>query len=236
MAHQLELASQARERGAAIEAYRVAFRSSRDLDQIKTAAAKLRELGQTVDLATHMGFITTWRLVAPFDNVGGRGWDVAYPPEKGVDLSAEYDGQRGKITWKEVTTTDDYGVVDLNQQLAKHKGAIAYAHATFVSDKDQTVDVRIGSITGVKLWVNGELLDERYVFHSGMEVDQYVSRAKLKKGPNSILVKIAQNEQTENWAQDWKFQLRVCDSIGSAVLSQDRATGRTASASNPIRR
>jgi hypothetical protein len=48
----------------------------------------------------------------------------------------------------------------------------------------------------------------------------------LKKGRNEILVKICQNEQTEDWAQTWDFQLRVCDALGTAVLSQDRKTNR----------
>jgi hypothetical protein len=41
---------------------------------------------------------------------------------------------------------------------------------------------------------------------------------------------IAQNEQTEAWAQDWKFQLRVCDDIGTAILSADRTPANTTAA------
>jgi hypothetical protein len=61
-----------------------------------------------------------------------------------------------------------------------------------------------------------------HVYHAGAAVDQYVGGAKLKKGLNTILVKSAQNEQTDSWAKDWWFQLRVCDRIGTAVLSADR--------------
>ena len=39
---------------------------------------------------------------------------------------------------------------------------------------------------------------------------------------NLIVLKVLQNEQTESWAQDWQFQLRVCDSIGTAALAADR--------------
>ena len=41
-------------------------------------------------------------------------------------------------------------------------------------------------------------------------------------GTNVILLKICQNEQTESWAQDWEFQLRVCDGLGTAVLATNR--------------
>ena len=53
-------------------------------------------------------------------------------------------------------------------------------------------------------------------------MDQYVGRGELKAGNNVILLKICQNEQTEAWAQDWKFQLRVCDASGKAILASDR--------------
>jgi hypothetical protein len=213
---------------AAIAAYQKAFHAARELDQIKEAAAKLKELEEPVDTARHMGFITTWKLIGPFDNVGDIGWDIAYPPEKQVDFAGKYAGQKGEVKWFEHTTADDYGLVDLTKALDKHKGAVAYAAAEFIADEAQTVDFRLGSINAVKLWVNGKQLDERHVYHAGNSVDQYVSRGELKKGKNIILVKICQNEQTEAWAQDWNFQLRVCNEIGTAVLSQDRATSKTA--------
>ena len=57
-------------------------------------------------------------------------------------------------------------------------------------------------------------------------MDQYAGAGELKQGKNVILLKICQNEQTEDWAQDWKFQLRVCDPTGRAVLATDRGAPR----------
>ena len=62
------------------------------------------------------------------------------------------------------------------------------------------------------------------VYHSGSQLDQYVCRAALREGKNTILVKVCQNEQTQSWARKWHFQLRVCDAQGTAVLSTDRDT------------
>ena len=39
----------------------------------------------------------------------------------------------------------------------------------------------------------------------------------LKAGRNEVLIKVCQNEQTDDWAQTWGFQLRLCDAIGGAV-------------------
>ncbi len=214
-----------------IAAYRVAFDAARDLDQVKATSEKLKSLEQPVDLPGHYGFLMQWQLVAPFDNREGKGFDVAYPPEAGVfDADATFAGVGGDIGWMEFTTTDDYGAVDLNKALDKHKGAIGYAYTEFKSDKAQTVQFRLGCINANKLWVNGELVFANHVYHAGQNVDQYIGTAKLKPGKNTILLKIAQNEQTEPWAQDWTFQLRVCDEVGTAILATDRAANKTASA------
>ena len=233
VAAELERAEKLKEdKAAVVGAYQKAFYAARDLDQIKAAAKALQGLGEKVDIARQMGFITQWKIIGPFDNVGDVGWDTAYPPEQSVDFAGEYDGQKGKIKWLDHTTSDDFGAVDLTKALDKHKGAVAYAAAEFIADEAQAVDIRVGSINAVKVWVNGKQVDERHVYHAGSEIDQYTSRAELKKGKNIILVKICQNEQTDAWAQDWKFQLRVCNEIGTAVLSQDRPTSKTAAARN----
>ena len=50
-----------------------------------------------------------------------------------------------------------------------------------------------------------------------MFLDQYLVRGKLKPGKNTLLLKLLQNEQTEDWAQDWSFQFRVTDFSGRAI-------------------
>ncbi len=213
----------------AVAAYREALTAARDLDQIKAASEELRKLGEKVDLPTHFGFIMTWKLAGPFDNTNKSGFDVAYEPEKGVDLSAKYQGKLGEVRWSSHTTENEYGTVDLNKAQANHKGAITYAYAVFQSDKDQDVELRLGCINANKVWLNGELLTANNVYHSNTEIDQYVGRGRMNKGRNEILLKICQNEQEEVWAQRWEFQLRVCDRYGTAILSQDRPLAETTS-------
>jgi hypothetical protein len=211
------------------EIYGRAFFNARDIKQTKHLAAKLKELGVSIDMPTRMGFITHWHVIGPFENGSEKGWDVAYPPEKEVDFLGEYEGQKGRVKWMEHSTQEEFGLVDLNKVLGEHKGAIAYAATEFISDKDQTVDIRIGCINANKVWVNGGLVAANHVYHTGMEIDQYGGQVKLKKGTNIILVKIGQNEQTEDWAKFWQFQLRVCDSLGGPILSEDRVIPKTAS-------
>ena len=203
--------------------YRAAMAAARDDDQVKTLKKYLEELGEKVDLPTHFGFLMTWKLIAPFDNTAGKGFAEAYPPETELDFTREYEGKEGvKAAWVPTTTDDEYGIVDLAKVLTPFKGSVAYAVAEFDSDAEKAVDLRLGTPNSWKVWLNGKLLFAREEYHRGMNLDQYRMRGTLKKGKNTILVKVCQNEQTEEWAQRWQIQLRICDGTGTAVLSADR--------------
>ncbi|MCY2966026.1 MAG: hypothetical protein NT069_20750, partial [Planctomycetota bacterium] len=173
---------------AAAATYRKAMAASRDDDQVKLLKQKLEELGEKVDLPTHFGFLMTWRLIAPFDNTAGKGFNVEYPPEKELDYTKEYEGKGGESAkWAVHTTEDEYGIVDIGKALSPFKGAVSYAAAEFESDKDQPVDIRLGTPNSWKVWLNGKLLFAREEYHRGMSLDQYKMRGTLKKGKNTIL-------------------------------------------------
>jgi hypothetical protein len=203
--------------------YEMALTGARDDDQIKSIVEKLRELGQEVDLPEHFGLLLSWKLIGPFDNSDEAGFDVSYPPETKIDPDAKYQGKDStEVSWIDYATADDYGIVDLTKALSAHKGAVTYAYTDFVSDEDRSVELRLGTPNAWKVWVNGELVFGREEYHHGTRLDQYQFPAKLRKGRNDILIKVCQNEQKESWAQKWEFQLRVCDSVGTAVLSANR--------------
>lgn len=215
--------------GSADDAHRVydrALSGACDLDQVKKLKEALEKLGEKVDLARHFGFITRWELIGPFDNTGEKAFDVVYPPEEAIDLGAEYQGKPEgdkprTVGWIDHETKDEFGIVDLNEALAKENGVVAYAYAEFDSPKEQPAELRLGRDNAAKVWLNGKLIHEHRVYHSGSDMDQYIGRGKLKAGRNTILVKVLQNEQKEEWAQTWGFQLRVCDATGVAIRSEE---------------
>jgi hypothetical protein len=209
---------------AAKPIYEEALGGARDDDQIKLIAARLREMGEEVDLPSHFGFVMQWKLLGPFDNTDKAGYAVAYPPEEvtEIDFTATHQGKSGSVAWVDHTTADEYGRVDLNEALGKTMGAAAYAVTYFQSTGEQPVEMRIACPNAYKLWVNGELVAQAEVYHTGTWLDQYTGQVTLRPGRNAILLKVCQNEQTEEWAQDWAFQLRVCDAAGTAVLAEDR--------------
>jgi len=206
----------------AATAYKTTLTAARDLNQIRLLAERLRKLGEPVDLARHFGFVVRWKVIGPFDNTAGSGYAAAFPPEQGVDLTAVYSGKHGEVRWADYATGDDYGKVDFNKALAEEKDVVAYAASEFLADKPREVQFRVSSFNAVRLWLNGRLIDEHRVYHSGSQMDQYVCRGELREGRNTILIKVCQNAQTQDWAKVWGFQLRVCDSMGGAVLSLDR--------------
>jgi hypothetical protein len=210
-----------------IETYQTAFDAAVDDDQVKEIAKALEGLGEEVDIARHYGFIMKWQIVGPFDNTDEKGFDQPHGPEgKPIDLSASYKGSHdaGEVKWQKVNSDDDYGRVDINKALAKHKNAICYAATTFESATAHPIELRFKSKNACKVWLNGKLVDEREVYHAdgSPNMDQYRCTDELKKGTNTILVKVCQNDQDESWAQDWAFQMRACDSVGAAVLAENR--------------
>ncbi len=207
--------------GAAL-LFRQALGAARDLDQIQEAAKQIRELGRPVDLPRHFGFLMHWNVIGSFDNTGREGFDAVYPPEKEIDFEATYPGKEKEAGWSEYVTSDEYGMVDINEPYGMLKEVVAYAYTEFNSETSRPAELRLGCKNAWKVWVNGEFVFGRDEYHRGMRIDQYRLPVQLDEGKNTILVKLCQDHQTQDWTVEWQFQLRVCDATGTAILAPDR--------------
>lgn len=194
--------------------HRQCLAAARDVDQIERIAGWLSEHGEKVNVAEVLGFVRKWRVSAEFDNAKGIGFAKAYPPE------VAQAGLSEASAWKVVESADKHGAVDLNTAIATKKGVLAYAVADVVMPRGGPAEVRIGSPCAVAVWVNGTPVMAHEIYHASEAIDQYVATAEFREGTNSVLVKCCQNEQTEPWAADWKFQLRICDPVGSPLATQ----------------
>ena len=179
--------------------HRQCLAAARDVDQIERIAAWLSEHGEKVNVALVLGFVRNWRVSEAFDNTKGVGFSKAYPPEAALPTRPE------TVQWKAVASADKHG---------------AYAVADVVMPRGGPAEVRIGSPCAVAVWVNGKPAMAHEIYHASKAIDQYVATADFREGTNTVMVKCCQNEQTEPWAGDWKFQLRICDSIGSPLATQ----------------
>jgi hypothetical protein len=202
---------------AAKKAYLSALEVVRDEDQTRTVADALGKLGSPVQLQKHFGFLTKWHVIGPFDNTDRLGFERVYPPEKEINLRKSYDGKDKQVHWQPFESADDYGKLDFNKPLTALKQSTAYAYTNFESSTDRVAELRLGCKNAWKVWLNGKLLFARDEYHRGQRMDQYKLKCQLRKGSNEILVKCCQNEQTESWTVEWEFQLRVCDSGGTAI-------------------
>ncbi len=216
----------AKEIDAAIKSYRKALDAARDIDQIQTTTTALRQLNETVDLPGHFGFLMHWHVIGPFDNTKRSGFDKVFPPEKSIDFNAVYEGKNGKVQWSKFVTADQYGMVNINKAYPGPgdglKEVTAYAYTEYEASEAREAELRLGCKNAWKIWHNGNLVFGRDEYHRGMRIDQYKLKLKLAKGRNTLLIKLCQNEQTQPWTKEWQFQLRMCDSTGTAIHAADR--------------
>jgi len=195
---------------AQLAARRRALAAARDVDQVEAIATWLTEHGEPTDVAEALGFVRRWSVSGEYDNVGGVGFAKAYPPEAGG----------GEAEWKPFASSHKHGEVDLNAAVATKKGVLAYALAAVEMPAAGGAEVRIGSPCAVVVWVNGRQVMAHEIYHASEAIDQYVAAAEFRAGANTVLVKCCQNEQTEPWAGEWKFQLRITDPLGKPLATQ----------------
>ena len=155
------------------------------------------------------GFVTedVWMVLGPFDNVGAIGYDTPYIQEDitEIDLTRQYDGLDGPVSWKRFTDAQLDGYIHLGE---KNVGwQVSYAFATVTSPDTRKVQFRFDSDDQGKLWVNGkEEFSHTKTFAA--RIDTYIIPVTLKEGKNSVLVKVC------NESGGWAFYLRITDHNG----------------------
>lgn len=210
----------------AVNLYRQAFDKSRDMMQAREAALGLQEGGIQVSVAEHLGFITDWHLIGPFDGKGQKGGQFTYPPEKKVDLAEELDGQKGKVRWKRFqvketppTSKDRHqALVNLasREALGNADDAVAFAYAELVVDGAMKAEMRGAADDHFVVYVNGTKVFAFEEWRNGVRHDRHRFPVELKAGTNAVLVKISQSA-APNPEPNWEFMLRVVDATGKGI-------------------
>jgi hypothetical protein len=215
------------DKGRAVAAYRKAFAAVRDLQQAKAVAVGLQKLGVKVSVADHLGFFTDWYVVGPFDAMGMKGFKTVYPPEKGVDLAAEYQGKDQKVRWKRYQVREPppsaggphVALVNLREPLGDADDAVAYAYTEFTIPKARMAEFRGAADDNFTVWVNGKREFGFEEYRNGVRFDRHRFRVNLKAGKNSVLVKVCQ--YPANSEPNWEFLLRAVDHTGKGIGFKD---------------
>ena len=155
------------------------------------------------------GFITedAWLYIGRFDNTGGIGFNTAYITENitQVNMTANYDAGNKKVSWQKMPDDKVDAFISMGEGL---NWGVAYAFTTITSPDAREVQFRFDSDDEGKIWLNGEEVYTNSSSHPTV-IDRYIFPVTLKKGKNSILVKVC--EETGGWG----FYLRITDKNGN---------------------
>ena len=209
-----------KDQAAAKVEFRKAFEAARDSTQVTQAAAKLKSLGEPADVVQHLGLVTDWWLVGPFDAPQKTGFAKVFEPEVKVDLQAKYAGQSGaEIKWQRHRETDALAQLNLNTILGATREAVGYAYSEIEVPREQAAQVRCGADDNCSVWLNGKKVFGRDQWLNGTRFDRFVTPIQLKSGRNTLLVKICQGPQHKDpeVPNNWTLQLRLCDEQGRGI-------------------
>jgi tetratricopeptide (TPR) repeat protein len=159
-----------------------------------------------------LGFLDAWWVIGPFDNERGTGFGTSFAPEGDARPSKDvsHAGKNRPVTWRALPVEPITGWVDLDALMRPSDQAVAYAMTFVESDGDHDATLRLGTDEGYRLWHNGRLLASRDV-HRRMRFDQDVVSLRLRKGWNSILLKVAEESGR------WEFRARLTAPDGSPL-------------------
>ena len=163
------------------------------------------------ELVRQTGIIpeNVWLTLGPFDNTAGIGYNTEYIAEDTtqIDPTTVYEGIDGRIGWKKHSDADFDGFIDLGKDI---NWSVSYAWITITSLEEREVQLRFGSDTHSKIYLNGEEIFANTQMKSAV-VDNDIIPVKLKQGNNSILVKVC------NQKLGLGFYLRITDTNGNRI-------------------
>jgi hypothetical protein len=159
--------------------------------QADAAIKSLQNVGQAPD-----GAILAWLVSGPYKLEGKSGKDL-------FDLVLEPEKAGAKADWRPVGqgSVSKNGLVDLNKTMAGDE-RVAYLKTQLTSERDQEAQLEIGSDDGVKVWLNGKVVDANNVIRPCTPGDDKV-KVKLNHGVNLLLLKVTQG------GGEWSASCRV---------------------------
>ncbi len=147
--------------------------------------------------------ILQWVTVGPFQEQGQDGaaiYRTVFPPETDPDAVDWQPLTKGVGSWN-VNLEATYGGLDF---------VAAYLRTRVWSEVEQEVQLEMGSDDGVKAWLNGELLYDRWGEGSISPREKRV-KARLRNGWNDLMLKVVDQQG------GWMGACRIRKPDGSAL-------------------
>ncbi|NUN95868.1 MAG: DUF4838 domain-containing protein [Candidatus Omnitrophica bacterium] len=152
------------------------------------------------------GYINSWQLCGPFENIGMEGHDTPYPPETNLDLSSRHTGKGGvEALWKLSSSPEWRAFVDLRAEYEQKDNVCAYALCwVTIPDGPKQVEFRMGSNDSIKAFLNGKEIWNNKVQRVGAP-DEDRTTVTLPEGTSTVLLKICQT------GLNWGFYFRIME-------------------------
>lgn len=147
-------------------------------------------------LADATGGLAEFWLVGPFDNERGAGYRQELPPEKGLDLDAEYSGKRRTTRWRRLPLLPGARELDLAAIVHPHEQSLVYAAVAVVAPAPAPAVLEIGTTGSFRVFCNGALVGSREV-ERALRADQDAFVLPLVSGVNLLLLKLCHQEGDE---------------------------------------
>lgn len=166
------------------------------------------------------GWATRWTLAGVFDNSGNDGLDRELGPEEDPER-LEYEDKGSAIAWvrDRAAEFNCFGYVDLRRLGVHHAEnevihGMAYAKCRVWSPDDREAYMEAAAEQGIKIWVNGaEVFRSADVVLKSLLPEPVI----LKKGWNSLLVKIAVYKERPYSGREFGFNFRLVDQNGKVM-------------------
>ena len=178
------------------------------------------QLDLTIENVLDNTFLKQFYVIGPFgDGSYRRVTEVAFPPERVIDLSAGYIGKRREaVYWKQspwqAPVPDherrDVRTINLSASLKRMPAAAGYAFSQIYVPHAVEAKLLLGSEGGVVIWLNGiEIFRDPYL--KSNQPDAVTVMTRLRAGWNHVLVKSIDE------GSYWGFCLRLVGKDGTPI-------------------
>jgi len=152
---------------------------------------------------------TDWMVLGPFAANKFSGFEHPFPPEKEIKLDATYQGAKGETKWRGADDAHFDGYMNLQTVFNYSYWTAGYALTYAFCPEERKVQIRVGTDETFKLWLNDELIFQRFS-KDDAAVDRDIVTVILHPGYNKLLLKVT------NTDLDWGFYFRITDEGGNA--------------------
>jgi hypothetical protein len=131
-----------------------------------------------------------WSVVGPFDNVSGSGHIEQQPLEiESFKSNRIYKNENGlEMKWVQRIQRAPNGEINFSENLAYQRHGTYYANTFLNLEKEETVQLRIGRTTPMKIWLDDDLIFDKKD-NLNYWRDGEIIEVMLKKGMHRVLVK-----------------------------------------------